>query len=66
MSALLDELKNSRPIPPLPITINQPNDDDDDDRFSCYLASLMRNIPKRHKIILQGKIIAMVINEMDN
>lgn len=63
MSALLEELKDSRPIPPIPITIDK---EDDDEKFGSYLAALMRDIPKCRKKILQGKMIAMAINESVN
>lgn len=60
MSMLINEIKNSKPIPP-----TAPEPLDDDERFGSYLVGLMKNLPNRQKIIIQGKIITMVINEIE-
>lgn len=63
MSVFMEELKNNRPLPP---TLLDPEPLDEDDHFSSYVAGLMRdNLPKRKKILLQGKIIAMIMKEIE-
>jgi len=65
MGLIMEELKQSRPIPPLEPVLIEP-ESNDDTKFSSYLASLMSELPKKKKMILQGKLIAFVIEEIND
>lgn len=65
MSSLIEELKQSRPITPSePVTV-VPEPINEDHKFSSYLTDIMLEIPRLQKIRLQGKIIAMVMEELN-
>lgn len=56
---MIDELKNNRPLPDLELL-------DENNQFSSYIARLMKgNLPKSKKILLQGKIIAIIMKEIE-
>lgn len=65
MGLIMEELKQSRPIPPLEPVLIEP-ESNDDTKFSSYLASVMSELPKKKKMILQGKLIAFVIEEIND
>lgn len=65
MGMIMEELKQSRPIPPLEPVLIEP-ESNDDTKFSSYLASLMSDLPKKKKRILQGQLMAIVIEQIDN
>jgi len=66
MGCLIDELKHNRPMIPTEPKVYAPEfQTTEDDKFSSYLAGIMLEIPRSQKIILQGKIIAMVIEELN-
>jgi len=65
MGMIMEELKHSRPIPPLEPILIEP-ESNDDTKFSTYLASLMSDFPKKKKRVLQGKLIAIIIEQMDD
>jgi len=66
MGCLIDELKHNRPIIPTKPEVYTPElPTIEDDKFSSYLAGIMLEIPRSQKIILQGKIIAMVIEKLN-
>ncbi|XP_060859160.1 uncharacterized protein LOC132936444 isoform X2 [Metopolophium dirhodum] len=62
MSMLIDELKNSRPIPP---TSPEPEQFNEDRDFCAYLTSIMVGMPRNAKLKLQRKIINMVIEQIE-
>lgn len=51
MTALIEELKSSRPIPPS----IQWSILDEDDKFGAYLAGLMRDLPNFKKLYYKAK-----------
>jgi len=65
MGLIMEELKHSRPVLPLEPVLIEP-ESNDDTKFSSYLASLMSELPKKKKMILQGKLIAFVIKEIND
>jgi len=65
MRMIMEELKQSRPIPPLEPILIEP-ESNDNTKFSSYLASLMSDLPKKKRKILQGQLIAIVIEQIDN
>jgi len=65
MGMIMEELKQSRPIPPLEPVLIEP-ESNDDTKFSSYLATLMSDLPKKKKRILRGQLIAIVIDQIDN
>lgn len=65
MSSLIDELKLSRPITPTEPVLMAPEPPNEDHTFSLYLTNIMSGIPKQSKIRLQGKLIALVIEELN-
>ncbi|KAF0723664.1 MADF domain-containing protein [Aphis craccivora] len=62
MSDLIDELKNSRPIPPTPPKPEPRNEDRD---FCSYLTSLMAGLPRNAKLRLQHTFISMVFEQIE-
>lgn len=64
MGSLIDELKHSRPMTPTEPVLLAPEPPNEDHTFSLYLTNIMSEIPKQSKIKLQGKLIALVIEEL--
>jgi len=60
MGSLIDELKQSRPIAPTEPVFLAP----EDQQFSLYLTRIMLVVPRQQKIKREGKMIAMVIEEL--
>jgi len=48
------------------IFFQKPQTINEDEKFSSYLAGIMTDIPRKQKIILQAKVIAMVVEELKN
>lgn len=61
MTALLDVLKSIKPVPP---TLPEHEQPDEDYSFCNYLAGIMKDIPRSQKLQLQAKIINMVIENL--
>ncbi|XP_022165886.1 uncharacterized protein LOC111030610 isoform X3 [Myzus persicae] len=62
MSMIIDELKNSRPIPPTPPKPEEINEDRD---FCSYLTRLMVGLPRNAKLRLQHTFINMVFEQIE-
>lgn len=64
--AILKEMQASRPI--LPQVYEQPQEvnDPQDINFANYVVSLMRNIPKKQKTVLQSEIISKIVEYTDD
>ncbi|CAI6355160.1 unnamed protein product [Macrosiphum euphorbiae] len=60
---ILKELRESRPVAP---STNCSIEEDGDLHYCKYLASLMKNIPKKKKIALQSNLICQVINCLED
>lgn len=65
MGMIMEELKQSRPIPPLEPVLIEP-ESNHDIKFSSYLASLMSDLPKKKKRILQGQLLIAIVIEQIN
>lgn len=65
MGSLIEELKQNRPVLPPANMFCENEPINGDQKFSSYLADIMKDLPKSRKIKLQGKIISMVIDELE-
>lgn len=63
IGSLIEELKQSRPIPP---NENQQLPISEEEKFSVYLANILTDLPRQRQIILQAKIIALVAKEFED
>jgi len=61
--SILRELRESRPVTP---STNYSVEENGDLHFSKYLASLMKDIPKKKKLTLQSNFICQVINCLED
>eukprot|EP00102_Acyrthosiphon_pisum_P021367 XP_016658577.1 PREDICTED: uncharacterized protein LOC107883322 [Acyrthosiphon pisum] len=61
--SILKELRESRPVAP---STNCTIEEDGDLHYCKYLASLMKNIPKKKKIALQSNLICQVNNCLED
>lgn len=65
IGSLIEELKQSRPIPPKENIVQQ-SPISEEEKFSVYLASILTHIPRQRQIILQAKIIALIAKELED
>jgi len=62
---ILNEIQASRPIPPKPY--EEPQEiDDEDTSYAKYIVNIIKNIPKKKKIVLQSEFISKLVQYIDD